>query len=119
MRHGLKFLTPPVPLLASKLLPCVPPCRQGCCLLQRLKSRAPPVPPYRQAAARCSALSRWPPLSLLAGKLLPVAVRVGQAVDVVAQAGRPKTITGFQTHNTPVRVTLDLTEERGYARVAG
>ena len=28
--------------------------------------------------------------------------RVGQAVDVVAQAGRPKTITGFQTHNTPV-----------------
>ncbi|KAI9183473.1 proteasome regulatory particle base subunit [Blastocladiella emersonii ATCC 22665] len=29
-------------------------------------------------------------------------VRVGQAVDVVGQAGRPKTITGFQTHNTPV-----------------
>lgn len=28
------------------------------------------------------------------GKLLPVPVRVGQAVDVVAQAGRPKTITG-------------------------
>lgn len=28
--------------------------------------------------------------------------RVGQAVDVVAQAGRPKTITGFQTHTTPV-----------------
>ena len=25
-----------------------------------------------------------------------------QAVDVVAQAGRPKTITGFQTHTTPV-----------------
>jgi 26S proteasome regulatory subunit N1 len=23
-------------------------------------------------------------------------------VDVVAQAGRPKTITGFQTHTTPV-----------------
>uniref|UniRef100_A0A7S3QP44 26S proteasome non-ATPase regulatory subunit 2 homolog n=1 Tax=Dunaliella tertiolecta TaxID=3047 RepID=A0A7S3QP44_DUNTE len=36
------------------------------------------------------------------GKLLPIPVRVGQAVDVVAQAGRPKTITGFQTHNTPV-----------------
>ncbi|KAF9968022.1 proteasome regulatory particle base subunit [Mortierella alpina] len=32
----------------------------------------------------------------------PVAVRVGQAVDVVGQAGRPKTITGFQTHSTPV-----------------
>ena len=29
-------------------------------------------------------------------------VRVGQAVDVVGQAGRPKTITGFQTHSTPV-----------------
>lgn len=31
-----------------------------------------------------------------------VQVRVGQAVDTVAQAGRPKSITGFQTHNTPV-----------------
>ncbi|CAG8452976.1 18718_t:CDS:10 [Acaulospora morrowiae] len=35
-------------------------------------------------------------------KSLPVTVRVGQAVDVVGQAGRPKTITGFQTHSTPV-----------------
>lgn len=25
-----------------------------------------------------------------------------QAVDVVGQAGKPKTITGFQTHTTPV-----------------
>lgn len=33
---------------------------------------------------------------------LPATVRVGQAVDVVGQAGRPKTITGFQTHSTPV-----------------
>ncbi|XP_052227644.1 26S proteasome non-ATPase regulatory subunit 2-like [Dreissena polymorpha] len=33
---------------------------------------------------------------------LPVAVRVGTAVDVVGQAGKPKTITGFQTHTTPV-----------------
>ena len=32
---------------------------------------------------------------------LPVPVRVGQAVDVVGQAGKPKTITGFQTHTTP------------------
>jgi len=32
----------------------------------------------------------------------PVTVRVGQAVDVVGQAGKPKTITGFQTHTTPV-----------------
>lgn len=35
-------------------------------------------------------------------KQLNVSVRVGQAVDVVAQAGKPKTITGFQTHTTPV-----------------
>lgn len=35
-------------------------------------------------------------------KTLSVPVRVGQAVDVVGQAGRPKTITGFQTHSTPV-----------------
>uniref|UniRef100_A0A8C4GW12 26S proteasome non-ATPase regulatory subunit 2 n=1 Tax=Dicentrarchus labrax TaxID=13489 RepID=A0A8C4GW12_DICLA len=33
---------------------------------------------------------------------LPVSVRVGQAVDVVGQAGKPKAITGFQTHTTPV-----------------
>ncbi|KFD72718.1 hypothetical protein M514_01843 [Trichuris suis] len=31
-----------------------------------------------------------------------VNVRVGQAVDVVGQAGKPKTITGFQTYSTPV-----------------
>ena len=35
-------------------------------------------------------------------KLLQVNVRVGQAVDVVGQAGRPKTITGWQTQSTPV-----------------
>ncbi|KAH8913403.1 hypothetical protein BT69DRAFT_1344638 [Atractiella rhizophila] len=33
-----------------------------------------------------------------------VNVRVGQAVDVVGQAGKPRTITGFQTHKTPVRL---------------
>jgi len=33
---------------------------------------------------------------------LTVPVRVGLAVDVVGQAGKPKTITGFQTHTTPV-----------------
>lgn len=33
---------------------------------------------------------------------LAVNVRVGQAVETVGQAGRPKTITGFQTHKTPV-----------------
>ena len=35
-------------------------------------------------------------------KPLQVNVRVGTAVDVVGQAGRPKTITGWQTQNTPV-----------------
>eukprot|EP01026_Neomeris_dumetosa_P045237 TRINITY_DN382_c0_g1_i9.p1 TRINITY_DN382_c0_g1~~TRINITY_DN382_c0_g1_i9.p1 ORF type:complete len:679 (-),score=113.03 TRINITY_DN382_c0_g1_i9:160-2196(-) len=40
------------------------------------------------------------------GEMLAVPVRVGQAVDVVAQAGRPKTITGFQTHNTPVLLSI-------------
>ena len=36
--------------------------------------------------------------------LEPIAttVRVGEAVDTVGQAGHPRTITGFQTHNTPV-----------------
>lgn len=37
-----------------------------------------------------------------AGEHVPVDVRVGQAVETVGQAGRPKTITGFQTHTTPV-----------------
>ncbi|SPO24427.1 probable RPN1 - 26S proteasome regulatory subunit [Ustilago trichophora] len=39
-------------------------------------------------------------------KLEPLAtsVRVGKAVDVVGQAGKPRTISGFQTHTTPVRV---------------
>ncbi|VDM54686.1 unnamed protein product [Angiostrongylus costaricensis] len=35
-------------------------------------------------------------------KQIGVTVRVGQAVDTVAQAGKPKTITGFQTHTTPI-----------------
>lgn len=39
-------------------------------------------------------------------KPLSVPVRVGQAVDVVGQAGRPKTITGFQTHSTPVLLAV-------------
>lgn len=33
---------------------------------------------------------------------LPVSVRVGQAIDVVGMAGKPRSITGFQTHTTPV-----------------
>ena len=39
--------------------------------------------------------------------LLPVSVRVGQAVETVGQAGNPKTITGFQTHTTPVLLGVD------------
>jgi 26S proteasome regulatory subunit N1 len=35
-------------------------------------------------------------------KPLTTNVRVGQAVDIVGQAGRPKTITGWQTQSTPV-----------------
>eukprot|EP00307_Rebecca_sp_RCC1486_P005426 CAMPEP_0119408094 /NCGR_PEP_ID=MMETSP1335-20130426/1753_1 /TAXON_ID=259385 /ORGANISM="Chrysoculter rhomboideus, Strain RCC1486" /LENGTH=243 /DNA_ID=CAMNT_0007432285 /DNA_START=3 /DNA_END=734 /DNA_ORIENTATION=+ len=35
-------------------------------------------------------------------KPLPVTVRVGAAVDTVGLAGKPKSITGFQTHTTPV-----------------
>lgn len=37
---------------------------------------------------------------------LAVPVRVGVAVDVVGQAGKPKTITGFQTHTTPVLLAM-------------
>jgi len=44
-------------------------------------------------------------------KPLPVSVRVGQAVDVVGQAGRPKSITGFATHTTPVLVAYDQRAE--------
>ena len=45
--------------------------------------------------------------------MLPVPVRVGQAVDVVAQAGRPKTVTGFQTHTTPVLLAAGERAELG------
>jgi CRISPR-associated Cas5-like protein len=42
---------------------------------------------------------------------LPVTVRVGQAVDVVGQAGKPKNITGFQ-----VRRKQGFVERIGYRR---
>lgn len=48
-----------------------------------------------------------------AGEPLPVPVRVGNAVDVVAQAGRPKSITGFQTHTTPVLLNAGERAELG------
>jgi 26S proteasome regulatory subunit N1 len=40
------------------------------------------------------------------GKPLATPVRVGEALDTVAQAGRPKSITGFQTHTTPVLLAV-------------
>ncbi|KDD74396.1 hypothetical protein H632_c1344p1 [Helicosporidium sp. ATCC 50920] len=51
-----------------------------------------------------------------AGEPLPAAVRVGQAVDVVAQAGRPKTVTGFQTHDAPVLLAAKQRAELGTER---
>lgn len=41
------------------------------------------------------------------------AVRVGTAVDTVAQAGRPRRITGFQTHNAPVLLQFEERAELG------
>jgi 26S proteasome regulatory subunit N1 len=35
------------------------------------------------------------------GKLVKGSVRVGQAVETVGQAGRPKTISGFQVSDAP------------------
>ena len=46
--------------------------------------------------------------------LVPTTVRVGQAVETVGQAGRPKTISGFQTHTTPV-----LLAQKERAELAG
>jgi len=37
---------------------------------------------------------------------LQVSVRVGQAVETVGQAGKPKSISGFQTHTTPVLLAV-------------
>ena len=40
------------------------------------------------------------------GAELKVEIRVGTAVETVGQAGKPKTITGFQTHTTPVVMSV-------------
>ena len=45
-------------------------------------------------------------LNAQSGEPESVPVRVGQAVDTVGQAGRPRTITGFQTHSTPVVIAF-------------
>ncbi|KAG9077388.1 proteasome regulatory particle base subunit [Ceratobasidium sp. UAMH 11750] len=44
---------------------------------------------------------------------MPVTVRVGQAVDVVGLAGKPRTISGFQTHQSPVRLGTTERAELG------
>jgi len=46
-------------------------------------------------------------------KPIQVPVRVGQKVDVVGQAGKPKSITGFQTHKTPVLISAGERAELG------
>lgn len=56
------------------------------------------------------------------GEPLKVNVRVGQAVDTVGQAGKPKTITGWITQSTPVllnhgeRAELETDEYISYTR---
>lgn len=47
----------------------------------------------------------------------PVTVRVGQAVETVGQAGKPKRITGFQTHQTPVLLQAKERAELGTEEV--
>jgi len=47
----------------------------------------------------------------------PITVRVGMAVETVGQAGKPKTITGFQTHTTPVLVSTKERAELGTEEV--
>ncbi|QLG70529.1 hypothetical protein HG535_0A04690 [Zygotorulaspora mrakii] len=55
------------------------------------------------------------------GEPIKVNVRVGQAVDTVGQAGKPKTITGWITQSTPVllnhgeRAELETDEYLSYA----
>ncbi|GKY94063.1 proteasome regulatory particle base subunit [Mayamaea pseudoterrestris] len=46
-----------------------------------------------------------------------VTVRVGQAVETVGQAGKPKRITGFQTHSTPVLLAQPERAELGTEEV--
>lgn len=44
---------------------------------------------------------------------VPVTARVGLAVETVGQAGKPKKITGFQTHTTPVLLSTTERAELG------
>ena len=40
-------------------------------------------------------------------------VRVGQGIDTVGQVGKPRNITGFQTHTSPVIINLNEKAELG------
>jgi 26S proteasome regulatory subunit N1 len=44
---------------------------------------------------------------------IPVMARVGLAVETVGQAGKPRKITGFQTHTTPVLLSATERAELG------
>lgn len=68
---------------------------------------------YLFYALAAAARPRWLVTVDEQARPLPVPVRVGTAVDVVAQAGRPKTITGFQTHTTPVLLAAGERAELG------
>lgn len=46
-------------------------------------------------------------------KPIQVDIRVGQAVDTVGMPGQPRTITGFQTHKSPVLLTYGERAELG------
>ena len=46
-------------------------------------------------------------------KPIQVDIRVGQAIDTVGMPGQPRTITGFQTHKSPVLLTYGERAELG------
>lgn len=68
-------------------------------LMAHASDEASPAP-VLASGPQTLAGDRWYPgcLCALSSNLSPPV----QAVDVVGQAGKPKTITGFQTHTTPV-----------------
>lgn len=68
-------------------------------------TRCAPSPAQHEHLLYAMAVSMQPRMVVTVNEdLEPVAVpvRVGQAVEVVGQAGNPRAITGFQTHDTPV-----------------
>ena len=89
-------------------IPCTAVCR--CCIPLRHPAFFPP--------SLSHLTPRWPrPQPPAAvdeeGAMVAAPVRVGTAVDTVAQAGRPKTVTGFQTHTTPVLLSVGERAELG------